>query len=130
MAKPGNAGRHLGAAWDKVYGRSPDASGAYREAVRAVEAVAKPVVTAADPAATLGKVIKAMTDKPAKWTADLGSVDVVADMMGQLWTSQLDRHGTDDETVPLSVSAAKAEAALHLAVTLVHLFQSGAVRSV
>jgi hypothetical protein len=57
-------------------------------------------------------------------------VDVVTDMMGQLWTAQLDRHGTNDETAPLAVSQAQAEAAVHLAVTLVHWFQSGAVRPV
>jgi hypothetical protein len=128
MSKPGNAASHLRAAWHKVYGRSPDASAAYREAVRAIEAAAKPVVTPNDSIATLGKMITAMRDKPSKWTTELGSVTVVADMMGELWTSQLDRHGTDDESVPLSVSAAQAEAALHLAVTLVQWFQGGAVR--
>lgn len=126
--RPGNPGLHLRVAWHRVYGRDPDPSGAYREAVRAVEAAAKPVVTPNDSIATLGKMIKAMRDKPEKWTAELGSVAAVADMMGVLWTSQLDRHGTDDETVPLSASASQSEAAVHLAVTLVHWFQSGLVR--
>jgi len=64
VSKHGNAASHLRAAWHKVYGRKPDASGACREAVRAVEAAAKPVVTPNDPIATLGKMIKAMRDKP------------------------------------------------------------------
>lgn len=129
IARPGNAGKHLQAAWHRVYGRDPDSSAAYREAVRAVEAAAKPVVTPNDSIATLGKMIRAIRDKPTKWTTELGSVSTVAEMMGELWTSQLDRHGTDDETVPLSVSASQAEAAVHLAVTLVHWFQSGFVRT-
>jgi len=37
------AHNHLTAAWSKLMGRQPDPTGAYREAVRAVEAVAKPV---------------------------------------------------------------------------------------
>ncbi len=127
MERGGNAGRHLQSAWHAVYGRSTDASAAYREAVRAVEAAAKPVVTPADPVATLGKMICALRDKPTKWTTSVGSVESVADMMGSLWTSQLDRHGTDDESVALSVSPAQAEAAVHLAATLVHWFRSDQV---
>jgi hypothetical protein len=49
-------------------------------------------------------------------------------MLAQLWTSQLDRHGTDDESVPLTVSMEQAEAAVHLATTLVHWFRRGSVR--
>jgi hypothetical protein len=128
MAEKGNAARHLHLAWHRVYGRNADPSGAYREAVRAVEAAAKPVVTPNDPMTTLGKMIRAMRDKPSKWVSDLGSVSVVADMMSELWTTQLDRHGTDDESVPLSVSPGQAEAAVHLALTLVHWFRSGRIR--
>jgi hypothetical protein len=128
MDQAGNAARHLRSSWHLVYGRNPDSSGAYREAVRAVEAAAKPVVLPKDRVATLGKMIRAMRDAPSKWTSDLGSVPVVADMMNELWTSQLDRHGTDDESVPLSVSREQAEAAVHLAVTLVHWFRNGHVR--
>lgn len=53
MAEAGNAARHLRAAWHKVYGRSVDASGGFREAVRAVEAATKPVVTPSDRTARL-----------------------------------------------------------------------------
>jgi hypothetical protein len=48
-------------------------------------------------------------------------------MMRVLWKSQLDRHGTDNEAVPIEVSKDEAETALHLAITLVHWFTSGAV---
>lgn len=130
MERGGNAGRHLQTAWHAVYGRTSNASTAYREAVRAVEASAKPILTPTDPVATLGKMIRAIRDKPTKWITTVGTVEGLADMMGALWTSQLDRHGTDDESVPLSVSPTQAEAALHLAATLVHWFRSGHVVAV
>jgi hypothetical protein len=49
--------------------------------------------------------------------------------MQLLWTAELSRHGTADESVPLDVSPSEAEAALHLAVTLVHWFHSGAIKA-
>lgn len=134
MERTGNAATHLHRAWHRVYGRSPDAGGAYREAVRAVEAAAKPVVLPSDTGATLGKMIAAMKAKPEKWTVVLdgngrgsGMAHLIS-MCQSIWTSQLDRHGTDDERVPLDVSPREAEAALHLAVTLVHWFRSEAVQ--
>jgi len=77
-------------------GAGPDPSGAYREAVRAVEAVAKPVILPNNDRATLGQ-------------------------MESVWTGQLDRHGTDDETVPLNVSPAEADAAFSACLNLVRL---------
>lgn len=63
---------HLATAWSKLTGRSPDPSSAYREAVRAVEVVAKPVVLPANDRATLGQIIPAMKDKPGKWRPQSG----------------------------------------------------------
>jgi hypothetical protein len=54
---------------------------------------------------------------------------VAEEMMDLLWTSQLDRHGSDDAKVPLRVSLEEARAAVHLAAALVQLFKSGAVAS-
>jgi hypothetical protein len=51
-------------------------------------------------------------------------------MMDLLWYGQIDRHGTDDETVPVNVTQKQAEAAVHAAVTLVEWFISGAFRRV
>ena len=50
-------------------------------------------------------------------------------MMQLLWKSQLDRHGTDDDQVPITVSQEESEAALHLAANLVHIFTSGTIAS-
>ena len=136
MAEQSNAAAHLHRAWHRIYGRSPDPGGAYREAIRAVEAAVKPVIGPNDSVFTLGKGIASMKDKPEKWkaildgTGDGAGMGHVIGMCQALWTSQLDRHGTDDESVPLDVSAEEAEAAVVLAVTLVHWFRSGAVQAV
>ena len=125
--------QHLRKAWSDVYGRNPDASDGYREAVRAIEAAAQPVVSPEDKMATLGKMITAMRAKPAKWEVVLNHPDAdtqvlhVADMLDLVWKGQHDRHGKADPNAPLDVDLAEAEAALHAATTLVHWFRSGAV---
>lgn len=48
-------------------------------------------------------------------------------MMRLQWKGQYDRHGSDDEETPLHVGQDEAEAAVHLAITLVQWFRSGAV---
>lgn len=75
-------------------------------------------------------MIADIRNKPAKWTVVLegASMENVADLASMIWTSQLDRHGTDDETVPLSVSQDEADAAVHLAIGLVRLFVGGQVK--
>jgi hypothetical protein len=123
---------HLVTAWTKLVGRSPDPSSAYREAIRAVEVVAAPVVTPDDKVATLGKIITAMRDKPSKWTVDLveATPEQVTEMAAMIWQSQFDRHGTHDEAVPLNVSQEQADAAVHIAIALVRLFAGGHIRTV
>lgn len=129
------ASRYLATALEEAYGRDPNASHSYREAVRAVEAIAKPVVTPRDAVATLGKMISALREKPEKWSVVLSPskghpVLHIAEMMELLWTGQLDRHGTDDESAPLNVSIDEARAAVHISAALVQLFRSGAVQLV
>ena len=122
------AGQHLIASWRKLASREVDPTGAYREAVRAVEAVAKPIVLPANDKATLGQMIAAMRDKPDKWKTTLGEVDDVRRLMEIVWTEQLDRHGTDDEEMPLSVSPEQADAAFSVALSLIQLFAAGHIR--
>ena len=116
---------HLSVAWAKLMGRNPDPSGAYREAVRAVEAVAKPIILPSNDRATLGQIIAAARDKPEKWSTTLGGVDDVRTQMEAVWTGQLDRHGTDDEEIPLNVSHEEADAAFSICLNLVRQFVGG-----
>ena len=78
-----------------------------------------------------------MSDKPTKFRVRLQSedshdnggdrdnVERIVAMMRLLWKSEFDRHGTDDETVPLNVSIEEAQDAVALATILVHLAQQG-----
>ena len=131
IATDSRPAHHLRSAWHRAWGRNPDASGAYRESVRAVEAAYAPIILPRDQTATLGKMIAALRDKPDKFAVRLsgpGSVESVASvraMFELLWTSQLDRHGTANEEVPLTVTLEQAQDAVALATTLVHLAQQG-----
>jgi hypothetical protein len=122
------AHQHLVTAWNRLSGRNPDESAAYREAIRAVEAAAKPVVSPTNDKATLGTMIRAMRDKPEKWDAELMGVEDVLRLMEAVWRGQLDRHGTDDESVPFSVSPEEADAAFSICLNLVRLYAGGHVR--
>ena len=123
--------QYLREAWHRAWGRIPDASGAYREAVRAVEAAYVPMVSPKNERATLGTIIADIGNKPSKFRVRLQAdepeenVDRLVGMLQMLWKSQLDRHGTPDENVPLNVTLEQARDAVALATTLVHLAEQG-----
>jgi len=116
---------HLSRAWSALYGSSPNYAESYGQSIKAVEAAIIPIVIPNDPVPTLGKVIAALNDKPEKWQfpissgAGVGGVRDVVGMMKLLWGSQPGRHGVPDVPPPVT-SEEEADAALHLAVTLVH----------
>ena len=122
---------YLKGAWHKAWGRDPDPSGAYREAVRAVEAAYAPIVSPKNELATLGTIIRDIRNKPSKFSVRLQAdepeqnVGRLLSTLELLWKSQLDRHGSPDEEVPLNVSLEEAQDAVALATTLVHLAQQG-----
>jgi hypothetical protein len=132
------ASDHLRRAWDGVYGLKKNPSHAYHEAVKAVEAAAIPVAVPRKASATLGDVLgdmKAHGEKrylvaldPSGNQKPVVPIESVIGMIELLWKSQYDRHGTPDESTPASVREEEAEAALHLALTLTHWFESGVVR--
>ena len=126
--------RYLQKAWAEAYGRSPSPDTAYRDAVRAVEAVSIPLVTPSQSRATLGSAIAQLRDNPESYAtrltpseAEPDSVTVVREVMQLLWKSQWDRHGVDDTSIPLTVTQEEAEDALGLAVMLVRWFDTGAI---
>jgi hypothetical protein len=117
------AARHLTSSWQQVATRDPDPNGAYDQAVKAVEAVAQPIVSPKNSNATLGTILRDMKAKPSKWTFELQDVDTVIAMSETLWTKHI-RHGTDVRT---DHTVAEADAALHLAIPLVRFFAGGLV---
>jgi hypothetical protein len=128
------AAAHLSAAWAAAYGRSPIPSRAYSEAIKAVEAAAIPIVLPRDRIATLGKVIGELSHHSERWElvvstpGDSVDISTLLAMLRLLWEGQTDRHGAP--ITPTPVTAEAAEAAVHLAVTLVQWFNSSAIRRV
>lgn len=127
-----SASHHLAEAWQAAYGMNGDPSKAYREAVKAVEFAAIPVVSPKDTGATLGKVL-GQVRSDGDWTVPLtrekdpGHVaGMLVSMLGALWVGQSDRHGSAAPSIPITTEA--AQAAVLMATTLVQWFQSGAVR--
>jgi hypothetical protein len=118
---------HLVLSWQKLASRDPDAPGAYREAIKAVEAAAKPVISPQNHKATLGTIVADMRAKPEKWrfVLDHSDTERVTSMCEAVWKGQIDRHGTDDPNAPLHVGHAEADAAFHLALSLVRIFAGG-----
>ena len=125
-----SASHHLRQAWSQAFGREPEPTAACDEAVRAIEAAAKPVVTPNDSLATLGKMITAMRDAPNKWTTDSNAsddVNAVIAMMDLVWKGYR-RHGNPSQ--PAEATVETAQMLVQSAALLVHWFQSGHIRGV
>lgn len=128
------AGERLLAAWNAIYALKPDSSGAYRDAVRAVEAVANPLFLPAARAPTLGKVIRHLDEHGGDYemviadkTGSPADVSAVLGMMRLLWEGHRDRHEGGPTTAPITPESARA--AVALAVTLVHLLSTSSIRT-
>jgi len=123
----GPAHDHLEQAWKEATDVDGDPSKAYREAVKAVEAAAKPLVTPNDPLATLGKISGELKAHPEQWEVTLrrDSVEELARRVDVLRRSQHDRHGTDEPTEPMTRD--EAVAGCYLATELVGHFISGSI---
>ncbi|WP_432983318.1 hypothetical protein [Dactylosporangium sp. CA-233914] len=133
VSAPAESSRHLAAAWDAAYGRAPDPDKAYAEAVKAVEAVACTLVLPTNGNATLGTVRTHLRDAPTKWELVLpgkdgnpGSVTPMVEMLTALWEGQRSRHAGTATSRPQT--QAEAEAAVHLAGTLVQWLATGVLR--
>jgi hypothetical protein len=126
------AAARLNAAWAAAFGRSPISSRAHSEAIKAVEAAAIPIVLPRDRLATLGKVIGELGHHSEKWELAVSTpggstgISTLLGMLRLLWEGQTDRHG--GPVTPGPITAEAAEAAVHLAVTLVQWFNSNTIR--
>lgn len=134
---PKDAAAHLRAAWIAAYGRSPDPDKAFNEAIRAVEEIACPLVEekrADSNKSTLGTVIGQLKSVPHKWNVVLPdksggprNAEGVVTMMEMLWHAQHSRHGGGASS--RRQNQEEAEAAVNLAVLLVHWLATGALRA-
>ncbi len=128
------AGDHLRTAFAEAYGMEPNPDTSYDESVRAVEAAYCPLVLnkqAEQGKATLGTVLGELRSNP-KWRLGLPDkagnntpVDTVVGMIGSLWEGQVSRHAGSPHS--RRQTQPEAEAAVHLAATLVHWGSTGVV---
>lgn len=133
MSTGDSASELLSHAWSATYGLEPNPSEGYRCAVRAVEAIAGPLILPSDSHVTLGKIISHLRDARNEWEFALPSrgdgepsVQTIIDCLGSLWTSQYDRHVRED--TPLHVQPHEAEAAVPLAAVTIHWLQRGLLK--
>jgi hypothetical protein len=119
-------------AWSATYGRDPEPSRAYGDAVRAVEAIACPLVLPGDPKPTLGKVIARLREQADMWNfilpgeREAAGITPMRLMLELLWTAQRSRHAGGPDTRDQLLT--ETEAAVSLAITLVQWFASGFVQ--
>jgi hypothetical protein len=134
MPAAGSAAEQIRSAWAELHGLHPDPSAAYRAAVQAVESAAHAMIEPNNAKATLGTMIGQLRNTPQRYALAIpgpdgtGSIAPLIAMMELLWTGQISRHGGQAPTRPETVEEARM--AVHLAVTLVQWFITGAVRRV
>ncbi|NPC97893.1 hypothetical protein [Nocardioides sp. zg-DK7169] len=126
----GTAGQILARAWGKVHALEPDNPGAYADAVRAVEAAAKPLVEPDNDEATLGSMAGVMRNHgdwrlPLREHQHAPTGQMMVAMMRSLYRGHVDRHGRDDYR---DVTHEEARAGVALAATLVSWFALGVVQ--
>jgi hypothetical protein len=122
------AGEHLRKSLEKLGSDEPGV--AYLEAVKAVEAAARPVVLPNDAGATLGKIIGTLKSEPQKYGVVL-PVETVDDVIRRaeiLWKTPHERHGSDDPQPP--VTAEHAQAGFAIALGLVDYFGRGLIHRI
>lgn len=126
------AAEYLAKAQAALIALRPDYGLSYAQAIRAVEAVANPLLIPRDQEPTLTKARNHLRDSATyefalpDRTGAPGSVTVVIEMLTALCRGHSDRHAGGPNNAP--VTREGAESAFALAVSLVTMFSSGAVR--
>lgn len=124
--------RLLKTSWEYCYGRGPSPSEAYTYAIKSVESASWHIITPSNTSATLGSLIKDFVaqSKAGKFDTIFNdkkenlSIDAITSVMSRLWQGHSDRHATGPYVEP---SQEEAEAAVHMAIFLCHLFSTNAV---
>lgn len=123
----------LAQAWEKAFGRDPDPSIAYSNAIKALEAATWPLVLPNNSRATLGDIIRELDNHKDEWqsaitetTSNIG-IESVIDNLKLVWQGQTDRHGTAS---PVPPSQQAAEQAVFTAIHNCQLMARGLVNKV
>jgi hypothetical protein len=120
------ASGQLAEAWSAAFGRDPDASDAWDHAIKAVEAVLRPVVEPNNAKATLGSMIAVLNGNPAAWQSVFPGKDNDNDVTNLVATLRLvwpntDRHGGGGRLPSIE----EARAVATLAATIVQWHREG-----
>ncbi|HEU5157518.1 MAG TPA: hypothetical protein VFU43_11020 [Streptosporangiaceae bacterium] len=125
MARSGQAGRHLKAAWQAAYGIRPEPTLAYAEAVKSIEAALIPLVLPDEPKATLGRVLQTWKKTAPQWElaildehGESAEISALVGLVGLIWKGHRDRHAGTPTAMKVSVEA--AEMAVHAASMIVY----------
>ncbi|CAI9408368.1 hypothetical protein [Nocardioides sp. T2.26MG-1] len=136
---PEPVGQLLTKAWNEAYGVEGDPFDAYMAAFRAAETVLRPVISPNDGDARLGKMIRDYEANPNKWEflltesrpgakekglELLDGRETVMQMVRTIAYGQKDRHVFESD----ENSVTEARAAVHLAVTIAMMCETGAFR--
>lgn len=122
-----SASHYLAEANRKAYGPEPNASDAYKDAIRAVESAASEVIRPGKGQTKISDIARAL-GKPG-WAHALHPTEgmtATVSMLNALQRGQTARHGGPD-TSPMDVDLAASRAAVHLAATLVQWFLAGCI---
>lgn len=121
----------LAEAWDKAFGRDPDAADAWGHAITALEGLLIPLVVPAQAKANLGHVIGALSGEHGKkWQTVFPQADEahdvagIAEMLRQVWPNP-GRHG--DLRAQRTPTLDEARAVVPLAAAVVHIARQGAL---
>jgi len=129
------ASEELAEAWEKTYGRNPNASDAWDHAIKACEHALRSIVTPNNPTATLGGILGQLRAQPPQFELILRdnspnpTVDPLATLeqiLHLMWPNP-DRHGSPDSRTP---SQQEAEAVVQLAVTVVQWGRGDVLRKI
>lgn len=114
-------------AWEKAYGRHPDASDSWDHAIKAVEAIAIPLVVPRQQKPQMGHVIGQLDKAGSSVSFALGGetgLATLVSMLRLLWPNP-DRHADQRSHQPPTIEDARM--VLHLAIALVQLLRDGAL---
>lgn len=120
------ASSQLAEAWSAAFGRDPNPSDAWDHAIKAVEAVLRPLVEPNNAKATLGSMIAVVNRNPAAWKWVFPGKDDDNDVSGLVATLRLmwpnpDRHGGGGRPPTLQ----EARAVVTLAATIAQWHREG-----
>lgn len=128
-----DASNYMKQAWSDAFGRNPNPSSAYGNIIKAVEAASWQTVTPSNSRATLGTIIRELTDHPERFQvvvterATNRGIDTIRQDMSFVWEGQTDRHGTSN---PVPPSQEAAEQAIFIGLALCQQFIRGLVNRI